>query len=215
MRGRLSNLFNMPEQERFPIILPKGAKITELIILRFHTESCHAGPELTLRQLRLKYWLPGGRQQIRKVIRLCGHKLCKFPNPQGVIQQIGNLPVPRITPGNFRAVALDFAGPFLIKRCGVCKNQKTCDKCKKAFKPENPISRCSTQKVYICVFCCQSSRAVHLELLNDKTTEEFLLAIKRMANRRSMPLIIHSDNASELIKGKNQIKALYEKHLKS
>ena len=91
------------------------------------------------------------------------------------------------------------------------KIKKTRDKCRKGFKPENPISRCSTQKVYICVFCCQSSRAVHLELLNDKTTEEFLLAIKRMANRRSMPLILHSHKAVELIKGKNQIKALYEK----
>ena len=44
----------------------------------------------------------------------------------------------------------------------------------------------------------------------DKTTESFILAIKRMANRHSMPAIIHSDNAQEIIGAKNQIKSLYE-----
>ena len=32
-----------------------------------------------------------------------------------------------------------------------------------------------------------------------------------MANRRGMPKIIHSDNASEMVLAKNHIKALYEK----
>ena len=36
----------------------------------------------------------------------------------------------------------------------------------------------------------------------DRTTESFILAIKRMANRRGMPKIIHSDNASEMVLAK-------------
>ena len=52
---------------------------------------------------------------------------------------------------------------------------------------------------------------MHLELLMDKTAESFMLAIKRMTNRRSMPKIIHSDNAAEIGKGKKHIKSLYEK----
>ena len=211
MKSRLDNLHTMPEQMKNPIILPKGATITDKIILQYHQKAAHAGPELTLRQVRLYYWVPGGRQQVRKAIRKCGHWLCKHPNPQSVSQQIANLPIARIRPGNFEAISLDFAGPFTIKRCGVCKYTKNCSKCQQEIKQKNPSFKCSTQKVYVCVFCCHSSRAVHLELLMDRTTESFILAIKRMANRRGMPKIIHSDNASEMVLAKNHIKALYEK----
>ena len=85
MKGRLDNLHSMPEQMKNPIILPRVAKITEKIILQHHQKSAHAGPELTLRQVRLYYWVQGGRQQVRKAIRRCGHWLCKYPNPQTAI----------------------------------------------------------------------------------------------------------------------------------
>ena len=68
---------------------------------------------------------------------------------------------------------------------------------------------CYSEGMVMC-FVCHSSRGVHLELLQDRTRESFLLAIKRMANRRSMPHIIQSDNAQEMIMGKNHIKDLYQ-----
>ena len=55
------------------------------------------------------------------------------------------------------------------------------------------------------VIACHNSRAVHLELVNDKTTEEFVLAMKRFCNRWSNPKIVHSDNTGEFIQGKNII----------
>ena len=60
------------------------------------------------------------------------------------------------------------------------------------------------------MFACHSSRAIHLELMMDRTSESFILAIKRMSNRRSMPLIIHSDNASEFITTKNHVTDLFK-----
>ena len=210
MKGRLENLYTMPEQVKHPIILPKDARITELIILQHHKDKAHAGPESTLREVRLLHWIIGGRKQIRKANKLCGNNICRNPNPQGETQQIANLPIPRITPGNFRAISVDFAGPFKVKKCGICKNQKLCQECHERIAKRSKTSKCDTQKSYICVFACHSSRAVHLELLMDKTTESFLLAIKRMANRHSMPVIMHSDIANEIIGAKNQIKSLYE-----
>ena len=211
MKGRLDNLHTMPEQMKNPIILPKDIKITKLIILQSHQATTHSGPALTQRNVRLKYWIPGGKSEIRKAIKLCGHNLCKYPYPEGQTQQIANLPVPRITPGNFRAISLDFAGPFNVKKCGICKHHKICQECQeKMSKKKTKKDKCNTQKAYICVFACHSSRAVHLELLMDRTTESFILAIRRMANRHSMPSIIHSDNASEIVKAKNHIKDLYD-----
>ena len=86
-----------------------------------------------------------------------------------------------------------------------CKNRKICDNCLEKLEKvktsnKSAAKKCSTQKAYICVFCCHSSRAVHLELMMDKTTDSFIQAIKRMANRRGMPNVIHSDNAAEIIK---------------
>ena len=48
----------------------------------------------------------------------------------------------------------------------------------------------------------------------DKSSDSFIQAIQRMSNRRSMPLVIHSDNAKEFVSGKNKVKELYE-HLNS
>ena len=46
--------------------------------------------------------------------------------------------------------------------------------------------------------------------MNDRSTEEFVLALKRFCNRRSTPSTIHSDNAGEFICGKNTINNVFE-----
>ena len=123
MISRLNNLQQMPEQMRNIIILPKDARISTLIILEHHKMVAHLGPETTLRNIRLKYWILGGRQQVRNAIKSCGANLCKYPNVEEAKQQMPNLPIARIAPSNFLAISSDFAGPFKIKKCGICKNQ--------------------------------------------------------------------------------------------
>ena len=63
MQGRLGNLYQMPEQMKHPIILPRDSRITELIILQHHQSTAHSGPELTLRNVRLQFWIVGGKRQ--------------------------------------------------------------------------------------------------------------------------------------------------------
>ena len=105
MQSRLGNAYQMPEQMKHPIILPKDSRITELIILQHHQATAHSGPELTLRNVRLQFWITGGKRQIRSALKLCHHKLCRKPYPTGESQQIANQPIPRITPGNFEAIS--------------------------------------------------------------------------------------------------------------
>ena len=80
----------------------------------------------------------------------------------------------------------------------------------KPTKEQKEKGICKARKIWILVIACHNSRAVHLELVNDKTTEEFVLAMKRFCNRRSTPKIIHSDNAGEFIQGKNIIKSAFD-----
>ena len=46
------------------------------------------------------------------------------------------------------------------------------------------------------LFTCQSSRAVHLELVPDLSVESFLQAFRRFASRRGLPALLTTDNAS-------------------
>lgn len=61
MKSRLEYHYMYPEQMNKPIILPRyGEKVTEFIILDYHKKLSHGGPDVTLRGLKLQYWLLGG-----------------------------------------------------------------------------------------------------------------------------------------------------------
>ncbi len=53
------------------------------------------------------------------------------------------------------------------------------------------------KKVWICLFTCLVTRAVHLELVLDMSAEEFLLGFKRFISQRGTPRDIISDNAAQ------------------
>ncbi len=52
------------------------------------------------------------------------------------------------------------------------------------------------EKVYICLFTCANTRAVHLEVVPNLTVPTFMSAFRRFASRKSLPRIMVSDNAS-------------------
>ena len=59
----------------------------------------------------------------------------------------------------------------------------------------------------MCIFICEDTDAVHLELLNSMMTDDFLQAFRRMANRRGMAKVIHSDNQTTFHKAATVFKA--------
>ena len=73
MNSRLENHQTYPDQIRRPVILPKETRITELIILQIHNSNAHGGPEVCLRETKLRYWLMGGRREIRRCLKNCFH----------------------------------------------------------------------------------------------------------------------------------------------
>ena len=52
-------------------------------------------------------------------------------------------------------------------------------------------------KVYVCLFTCATSRAVHLEVVTDLTTATFLLAFHRFAAQRSLPIESYDHTMAE------------------
>jgi hypothetical protein len=51
------------------------------------------------------------------------------------------------------------------------------------------------RKGYIALFTCATTRAVHLELCTDMSTDKFLLALQRFVGRRGLPHTVYTDNA--------------------
>ena len=61
-------------------------------------------------------------------------------------------------------------------------------------------------KVYGCLFTCMSTRACHLELLDDLSTDHFIMALKRFIARRGRPQSIHSDNGTNFVGANNELR---------
>ncbi|XP_070072176.1 uncharacterized protein [Drosophila takahashii] len=54
-------------------------------------------------------------------------------------------------------------------------------------------------KSYVALFVCFASKAVHLELVSDLTTDAFLLALQRFVSRRGIPEKVWWDNATNVV----------------
>jgi len=71
---------------------------------------------------------------------------------------------------------------------------------------------CATEgenKVYLCLFTCAVSRAIHLEVASDLTVKSFLQAFRRFAGRRSLPKMLFSDNGSTFLAAPAELQHLF------
>ncbi|GFV36235.1 uncharacterized protein TNCV_2232821 [Trichonephila clavipes] len=69
-----------------------------------------------------------------------------------------------------------------------------------------------TTKGYIVIFVCFATKALHLELESDYTSETLIAALKRFGSRRSTHRHIHSDIETNIIGAKRKLGELL-KHL--
>ena len=173
-----------------PKLLPKAkdSYYVRLLIESVHKRIIHAGESQTLAELRREYWIIQGRSSVRKVIRQC--LVCKRWEG-GPFRTPPFAPLPDYSTSSdnppFTFVGLDYLGPLLVKNT------------------EN------LSKNWICLFTCLNVRAVRLELIEDMSTENFLLCLRRFIARCGTPKIIISDNASQFKAGSEVVQELWKK----
>ena len=67
-----------------------------------------------------------------------------------------------------------------------------------------------SQKVWVCLFTCLVTKAIHLELMMDMSTKMFLLGLRRFEARHGSPQEIISDNASHFKRANDTIERLWD-----
>ena len=120
LNGRYKNS-DLPDETKFPILVPRNEHFTQLLIANIHERNCHAGVSHTLAQLSKKYWIPQGRTTIRQVIRNC---LTCIRYQGGPYQTKVMSPWPRsktTESSPFTNTGVDYFGPLYVKNRGYQK----------------------------------------------------------------------------------------------
>ena len=171
-KGRIANA-DLPHETMFPALLPRNHHISTLLVRQVHEKVHHSKVVATLSQLRSRFWIVKGRQFVKKIISRC--TVCRRYEGRGYkVPPQNDLPGFRLSQKPaFTYVGVDYAGPLYIKE-----------------------PNCSAlKKVYVLLFTCCSTRAVHLELATDLSADVFIRCLRRFTARRGLPEIIVSDNA--------------------
>ena len=179
------NKASVVESGKQPILLPTNNYFSELVVQDCHQRIFHNGTRETLNLLRQSYWLPKGREIVKKLVRRCF--LCrKLEGLPFKTIFCPDLPPCRVDEGPpFVNTGVDFAGPLLLSN----KSNES-------------------SKYYVCLFTCMSTRAIHLELVESLSVEAFLRAFRRFVGRRGLPAKMLSDNAKTYKSAAKEVRKL-------
>jgi hypothetical protein len=185
--GRLDNS-NLTYVKKHPVVLPRNHKLSEIIFEYFHKKFFHVGPQALLHHVRQKYWIIDGRSLARKVVHKC--VVCFRTKPMGINQIMGNLPTERVNPSPpFQHCGIDFCGPFFIKY----KNQR----------------KGNYSKIYVALFVCLVTKAIHLDIVTDLKSDSFIATLKRFFARRGKSSTIMTDNGTTFVGANSELKKLH------
>lgn len=183
--GRL-RLSDEAEDAKHPMILPARHRLTRMIFEHYHLRLLHAGPQLLLGTVRQRYWPLGGRNVARQVVHQC--LTCFRSKPRQIQQFMGELPSSRVSISRpFSKAGVDYFGPVYLR----------------------PAPRRAAVKAYVAIFVCMCTKAVHIELVSDLSTERFLQALRRFISRRGRCTDLFSDNGTNFVGARNQLQKLF------
>ncbi|XP_065092124.1 uncharacterized protein LOC135712953 [Ochlerotatus camptorhynchus] len=137
----------------------------------------HGGQQLMVSSVRERFWPTNARNLVRKVIHECDP--CFRVKPKIQDQFMADLPPERVTPcPPVQRVGVDYCGPF---------------------QESYPYRRNCPVKIFVAVYVCLVTKAVHLELAADLSAQGFIATLKRFSSRRGKPEIIMYNNGRNFV----------------
>ena len=179
--GRLQRSSVLGYSEKHPIILPREAHVTSLIVKHHHNEIHHQGRTFTQGALRSNgYWIIGSTRLVKSVINEC--ITCRRLRGKPEQQIMADLPPERLQPTPpFTNIGMDCFGPIVVKE------------------------RRSEVKRWGLLFTCLYSRAVHVEVLNDMTSDAMLNTLRSFICLRGPVKTIYCDNGTNFVGANNEM----------
>lgn len=184
--GRLCNA-SVPTYVKHPVIIPKEHHLAKLLIADCHEKTAHQGKGLTINEIRSRgFWITGVNRTVASLIRQCVR--CRKLRRPAEEQKMANLPSERIDPSPpFTFCGMDVFGPFITKQG------------RKSYKRYGLLFTC---------FCC---RAIHIEMLNDMSTDTFINSLRCFIAIRGAVRQIRCDQGTNFIGARNELtKAMEE-----
>ena len=157
--------------------------LTSLVVRHAHVRVQHNGVKETLAEVRMKFWIIGGRSLVKQIIQCRRFEGLPYRAPPAP-----PLPSFRVNESPpFTHTAVDYAGPMYVR---------------------GHHKEAEGNKVWICLFTCCVTRATHLELVSDLSTPTFIRCLKKFTARRGLPKRLVSDNAKTFKAAAKAIKAM-------
>ena len=144
-----------------------------------HEDVQHSGIDSMLRQTEAVAHVLGGRSLVKSLKDGC--KKCRILNKESIDVVMGPLQSVNlcIAPA-FYAAQVDIFGPF------------------KAFSPANTRAKL---KVWFTIYCCCTTGAVDIRVMEDYSTDFFISGFIRFSCRFGYPKFLLPDSGSQLVKG--------------
>ena len=183
--GRLENIRSLPNELRNPIILLKGHRLVHLLLDHLHEKRAHCGSKSLTYESRRRFWIVGVRHMAKHLTAKC--VTCKKLRKKPLEQQMGQLPKLRVAVGlpAFCNTAINMFGPLQIR-----------------------VGRKTLKEAQAIIFTCMTTRAVHLELVTDRSTDTFLMAFRRFTSLRGNPNNCWSDCGTNFIGAQHYLKEI-------
>lgn len=183
--GRLNNLQGSGLASLNPVIVPNG-HVATLLVRFFHNKVFHQGRAITEGAVRSHgFWILGGKRLISSIIYSCVvcRKLRRTPQEQ----KMADLPLDRLTPGPpFTSVGLDVFGPWPV----VTRRTR---------------GGSAQSKRWAVLFSCLTTRAVHIEVIEDMSSSCFINALRRFVALRGPVKLFRSDKGTNFIGAVNDL----------
>jgi len=179
--GRIKQA-SVSEDIKHPVVLPGQGHISKLLARHYHEKALHQGKGITLNEIRSSgYWIIGGGTVVSRLIHEC--VTCRRLRAKVQEQKMVDLPSDKLEPAPpFSYCGVDYFGPWYVR------------------EGRKDLKR------YGVLFTCLVTRAIHLEVANSLETDSYINALRHFICRRGPVRQMRSDNGSNFIGARRELK---------
>ena len=178
--------------QELPLILA-STEMGYMVCLDAHNQT-HRGGDMALTMTKAVAFVVGAKKILQSIRRKC--MICRREQAAPLRQRMGDMPEElQEVVGPFKKIALDLAGPFLMKADMRRRSER---------RDEGRI------KVWVVCIVCSITSAVKLYLSRDYSEEGFLQVWSQHISDMGKPDLVYSDRGSQLVSAAGGLDPLEE-----